>query len=118
MPEHPDWIPYRTTYYSRTWGFCLSHSQLEALGPGPFDVVIDSSIAPGELNYGELVIPGDRTDEVIISAHVCHPSLANDNLSGIVGRHRAGEGAAGSSTAGATRIDSCSPRARSARSPG
>jgi aminopeptidase-like protein len=84
MPEHPDWIPYRTSYYSRTWGFCLAHSQLEALGPGPFDVVIDSSIAPGELNYGELVIPGDRADEVIISAHVCHPSLANDNLTGIV----------------------------------
>jgi aminopeptidase-like protein len=83
LPEHPDWIPYRTTYYSRTWGFCLSHAQLEALGPGPFDVVIDTSLAAGELNYGELVIPGDDEDEVIISAHVCHPSLANDNLSGI-----------------------------------
>ena len=84
LPEHPDWIPYRTTYYARTWGFCLAHSQLEALGPGPFDVVIDTAITPGELSYGELVIPGDRADEVIISAHECHPSLANDNLSGIV----------------------------------
>jgi aminopeptidase-like protein len=84
LPDHPEWIPYRTTYYSRTWGFCLAHSQLEALGPGPFDVVIDTTIAPGELSYGELVIPGDRPNEVIISAHVCHPSLANDNLSGIV----------------------------------
>jgi aminopeptidase-like protein len=84
LPEHPDWIPYRTTYYSRTWGFCLSQAQLDALGPGPFDVVVDSSIAPGELTYGELVIPGDREEEVIVSAHVCHPSLANDNLSGIV----------------------------------
>jgi aminopeptidase-like protein len=84
LPDHPDWIPYRTTYYSRTWGFCLTHAQLEALGPGPFDVVIDTSIQPGELSYGELVISGDTTDEVIISAHVCHPSLANDNLSGIV----------------------------------
>jgi aminopeptidase-like protein len=84
LPEHPDWIPYRTTYYSRTWGFCLSHAQFEALGPGPFDVVVDSSIGAGELNYGELVMPGDSEDEVIISAHVCHPSLANDNLSGIV----------------------------------
>jgi aminopeptidase-like protein len=84
IPEHPDWIPYRTTYYSRTWGFCLTHSQLQSLGPGPFEVVIDSSIRPGELSYGELAIPGDSTDEVIISAHVCHPSLANDNLSGIV----------------------------------
>lgn len=84
LTEHPDWIPYRTTYYSRTWGFCLAHSQLETLGPGPFDVVIDSSIRSGELSYGELVIPGESTDEVIISAHICHPSLANDNLSGIV----------------------------------
>lgn len=84
LPEHPDWIPYRTTYYSRTWGFCLSHNQLESLGAGPFDVVIDTTIAPGELTYGELVIPGDSAEEVIISAHVCHPSLANDNLSGIV----------------------------------
>ncbi|HSU34910.1 MAG TPA: DUF4910 domain-containing protein [Propionibacteriaceae bacterium] len=83
LPDHPDWIPYRTTYYSRTWGFCLTHAQLEALGPGPFDVVIDTSIEPGELSYGELVIPGDSPDEVIVSAHVCHPSLANDNLSGI-----------------------------------
>jgi aminopeptidase-like protein len=84
LPEHSDWIPYRTSYYSRTWGFCLSHAQLEALGSGPFDVVVDSSITAGELNYGELVIPGEWDDEVIISAHVCHPSLANDNLSGIV----------------------------------
>ncbi|HEY6811309.1 MAG TPA: DUF4910 domain-containing protein [Propionibacteriaceae bacterium] len=83
LPEHPDWIPYRTAYYSQTWGFCLAHSQLESMGPGPFDVVIDTSIEAGELNYGELVIPGDRSDEVIISAHVCHPSLANDNLSGV-----------------------------------
>ena len=59
LPDHPDWIPYRTTYYARTWGFCLTHAQLEALGPGPFEVVIDSSIRPGELSYGELVIPGE-----------------------------------------------------------
>ena len=66
LPDHPDWIPYRTTYYSRTWGFCLTHAQLEALGPGPFDVVIDTTIRPGELSYGELRDPrrlarrGDR----------------------------------------------------------
>jgi aminopeptidase-like protein len=84
LPEHPDWIPYRTAYYSRTWGFCLTQTQLDALGPGPFDVVVDSTIGPGELTYGELVLPGERSDEVLISAHVCHPSLANDNLSGIV----------------------------------
>ena len=83
LPEHPDWIPYRTTYYSRSWGFCLPHLRLETLGAGPFDVMIDTSLAPGELNYGELVIPGEEEAEVIISAHVCHPSLANDNLSGI-----------------------------------
>lgn len=84
LPDHPDWIPYRTSYYSRTWGFCLTQHQLETLGPGPFDVVVDSTIGPGELTYGELVLPGERTDEVMISAHICHPSLANDNLSGIV----------------------------------
>ena len=83
LPDHPDWIPYRTSYYSRTWGFCLAQSQLETLGSGPFEVVVDSTIAPGELSYGELVIPGERREEVVISAHVCHPSLANDNLSGI-----------------------------------
>lgn len=84
LPDSPGWIPYRTTYYHRTWGFCLPHAQLEALGPGPYDVVVDTTIAPGVMNYGELVVPGDSTDEVLVSAHVCHPSLANDNLSGIV----------------------------------
>lgn len=84
LPDQPDWIPYRTTYYHRTWGFCLPHRRLEELGPGPYDVVVDSTIAPGVMNYGELVVPGDSVDEVLVSAHVCHPSLANDNLSGIV----------------------------------
>ena len=62
----------------------LTQTQLDALGPGPFEVVVDSTIGPGELSYGELGLPGERSDEVLISAHVCHPSLANDNLSGIV----------------------------------
>lgn len=84
LPDRPDWIPYRTTYYHRTWGFCLPHRQLEALGPGPYDVVVDSTVEPGVMNYGELVVPGDSAEEVLVSAHVCHPSLANDNLSGIV----------------------------------
>lgn len=84
LPDTPDWIPYRTTYYHRTWGFCLPHRQLEALGPGPYDVVVDSTLAPGVMNYGELVVPGDSSEEILVSAHVCHPSLANDNLSGIV----------------------------------
>ena len=85
LPDHPDWIPYRTTYYHRTWGFCLTQRQLDAMGrgAGPYEVVVDTSLEPGELTWGELVIPGDSTDEVLVSAHVCHPSLANDNLSGI-----------------------------------
>jgi len=84
LPEHPDWIPYRTTYYSRTWGFCLTQRQLEAMGEGPFDVVVDTTLEPGELTYGELAIPGETDDEVLFTTHVCHPSIANDNLSGIV----------------------------------
>ena len=84
LPEHPDWIPYRTTYYSRTWGFCLTQRQLEAMGEGPFDVVVDTTLEPGELTYGELVIPGETDDEILFTTHVCHPSIANDNLSGIV----------------------------------
>ena len=83
LPEHPDWIPYRTSYYKRDWGFCLSQRQLDKLDDGPYDVVVDTTIGPGELTYGELVLPGESTDEVLFSAHVCHPSLANDNLSGI-----------------------------------
>ena len=83
LPEHPTWIPYRTTYYNRTWGFCLSERQLDALGPGPFDVVVDTTLAPGSLSYAELVLPGQSDEEVLFSAHVCHPSIANDNLSGI-----------------------------------
>ncbi|GAB3779488.1 DUF4910 domain-containing protein [Nocardioides ungokensis] len=84
LPEHPDWIPYRTTYYKRTWGFCLTQRQLDAMGEGPFEVVVDTTLEPGELTYGELVIPGDTADEILFTSHVCHPSLANDNLSGIV----------------------------------
>ena len=83
LPNRPDWIPYRTSYYSENWGFCLSHCQLEALEDGEYDVCIDSSLEPGSLTYGECYLPGESTDEVLISCHVCHPSLANDNLSGI-----------------------------------
>jgi aminopeptidase-like protein len=84
LPDRPDLIPYRTTYYHRTWGFCLAHNELERLGEGPFEVVVDTTLEPGELTYGELVVPGESSDEVILSAHLCHPSLANDNLSGLV----------------------------------
>src|SRR6266545_734139 len=83
LPDHPDWIPYRTSYYQESWGFCLSQRQLEALSEGEYDVCIDSSLEPGHLTYGELLLPGQTEDEVLLSTHVCHPSLANDNLSGI-----------------------------------
>ncbi|HMH54145.1 MAG TPA: DUF4910 domain-containing protein [Candidatus Acidoferrum sp.] len=84
IPDRPDWIPYRTSYYAETWGFCLSQRQLEALEPGEYDVCIDASLEAGSLAYGEAFLPGESTDEVLISSHVCHPSLANDNLSGVV----------------------------------
>ena len=83
LPDHPDWIPYRTSYYRETWGFCLTHRQLEALADETYEVRIDSSLAPGHLTYGELVLPGETSDEVLISCHACHPSLCNDNLSGV-----------------------------------
>jgi len=83
LPDHPDWIPYRTSYYNENWGFCLSHNQLLALDDGEYEVCIDSSLDPGSLTYGEYVIPGASSDEMLLSCHVCHPSLANDNLSGI-----------------------------------
>ncbi len=90
LPDRPDWIPYRTSYYAENWGFCLSQRQLDALGPGEYDVCIDSSLEPGSLTYGEVYLPGESTDEVLVSAHLCHPSLANDNLSGLViGAHLA-----------------------------
>jgi aminopeptidase-like protein len=83
LPDHPDWIPYRTSYYDEEWGFCLSHSQLLDLKDEQYKVVIDSSLEKGSLTYGELLIRGALTDEVIISTHICHPSMCNDNLSGI-----------------------------------
>jgi aminopeptidase-like protein len=83
LPEHPEWIPYRTSYYDDRWAFCLAQSDLDQLTEGEYDVVIDSSLEPGALTYGECVVPGASTDEVLLSCHVCHPSLANDNLSGI-----------------------------------
>lgn len=83
LPDHPEWIPYRTSYYSETWGFCLSHRQLEAMPDGEYEVCIDASLIDGHLTYGEYVIPGESSDEVLISCHICHPSLCSDNLSGI-----------------------------------
>ena len=83
LPDHPDWIPYRTSYYQETWGFCLSHRQLLALQDRDYEVCIDSTLAPGHLSYGECYLPGRSTCEVLVSCHACHPSLANDNLSGL-----------------------------------
>ena len=87
LPEKPDWIPYRTTYYQEKWGFCLSQNHLDSLlatdKGGEYEVVIDSTLQNGSLTYGEYVIEGESTDEVLISCHTCHPSLCNDNLSGI-----------------------------------
>ena len=83
IPEHPDWIPYRTSYYQRTWGFCLPHRVRSALPPGEYEVRIDSTLQPGHLTFGEVVVPGETDREFLVSVHVCHPSLVNDNLSGI-----------------------------------
>jgi aminopeptidase-like protein len=83
LPEQPDLIPYRTSYYNKTWGFCLTQRQLDSLRDERYEVCIDSRFKEGHLTYGEYVIEGQSRDEVLISTHVCHPSLANDNLSGI-----------------------------------
>ena len=83
LPEHPDWIPYRTSYYREHWGFCLRHRDLEQLGAGPFEVVIDSTLAAGSLTLAESAVPGSTAGEAIVYTHTCHPSLANDNLSGM-----------------------------------
>ena len=82
-PERADWIPYRTSYYERAWGFCLAEEVLDTLEHVEYEVVIDSTLEPGSLTYGECFIPGDDDDVVLLTTHVCHPSLANDNLSGI-----------------------------------
>src|SRR5260221_2432102 len=83
IPEAPDWIPYRTSYYEENWGFCLAQSQLDELKEGKYEVYIDSTLRPGHLTYGEFRIQGQTDDEVLISCHSCHPSLCNDNLSGM-----------------------------------
>jgi aminopeptidase-like protein len=84
VPDRPDWTPYRAAFYSETWGFCLSQRRLDALEDGEYEVCIDSTLEPGSLTYGECVVPGESSHEVLISVHVCHPALANDNLSGMV----------------------------------
>jgi aminopeptidase-like protein len=83
LPDQPDLIPYRTSYHEERWGFCMSHNALQALPEGKYAVVVDSTLADGSLTYAEHVIAGESEDEVLLSAHTCHPSLANDNCAGI-----------------------------------
>lgn len=83
LPEQPDLIPYRTSYYDETWGFCLAHRLLASLREGEYEVLIDASLEDGSMTWGECLLPGSSSEEVLISSHVCHPQLANDNLSGI-----------------------------------
>ncbi len=83
LPEQPDLIPYRTSYYAETWGFCMAHRTLEAMPEGDYDVFIDAELADGALTYGEYLHKGRSDREVLLSAHVCHPALANDNCSGL-----------------------------------
>lgn len=87
QPDRPDWIPYRTSYWREQWGFCLSQRQLDEISAadagGEYEVVIDSDLKPGSLSYAEFDLPGVLDDEVVIFTHICHPSLANDNASGM-----------------------------------
>ncbi len=83
LPDQPDLIPYRTSYWKETWGFCLTHRQASALSEGDYEVLIDSTLADGALTYGEYLHEGTSEDEFLLTAHICHPSLANDNCSGL-----------------------------------
>jgi aminopeptidase-like protein len=85
-PELPEAIPYRTTYYKRDWGFCVTQSQYEELErlEEPFQIMIDSELKPGSLTYGECLISGRSSQEILISCYICHPSMANDCLSGVL----------------------------------
>jgi aminopeptidase-like protein len=83
LPEQPDLIPYRTSYYAENWAFCMAHRQFESLRDENYEVMIDSTLADGYLSYGEYLHKGESEDEVLFSAHVCHPSLASDNCSGV-----------------------------------
>ena len=83
LPDHPDWIPYRTSYYAEQWGFCVPHRLRESLAEGRYRVHIDAEHAPGSLTYAECLVPGELDREILLYTHTCHPSLCNDNLSGM-----------------------------------
>jgi len=83
LPDHPDWVPWRTSYYAERWGFCASQRLVDSLPDGDYEVCVDTTLADGHLTYGEHLVEGQTDEEVLVSCHVCHPSLANDNLSGI-----------------------------------
>jgi aminopeptidase-like protein len=83
LPDHPDWVPWRTSYYAGRWGFCASQRLVDSLPDGDYEACVDTTLADGHLTYGEHLVEGRTDEEVLVSCHVCHPSLANDNLSGI-----------------------------------
>ena len=83
LPDHPDWIPYRTSYYKEDWGFCLTHKSWLEMRDEEYEVLINSTLENGKLSYGELFVKGETSEEILISCHACHPSLCNDNLSGV-----------------------------------
>jgi aminopeptidase-like protein len=83
LPEQPDLIPYRTSYYNERWGFCMSQNALDALPDGDYEVCVDSELKDGSLTYGEIIHRGASDEEVLFSVHTCHPSMANDNCSGM-----------------------------------
>jgi aminopeptidase-like protein len=83
LPDYPDWIPYRTSYYNENWGFCIPHRLYERMADDHYEILIDSTLTEGHLTFGEYYIQGETSEEVLISCHICHPSLCNDNLAGI-----------------------------------
>jgi len=84
LPDHPDWIPYAHSYYKENWGFCLTHNQYKKLKEDTYEVFIDSTLKNGSLTYGEYYIKGKSKDEILFTCYICHPSLCNDSLSGVV----------------------------------
>ena len=82
LPDQPTAIPYITSYYKERWGFCLTENERKSLVEGDYEVFIDSELFEGSLTYGELIIPGSFEKEIFLSTYICHPSMANDQLSG------------------------------------